>query len=731
MPGREDRDRGVGAGERVDAALHHAVAAPHEHEVGARRRRASRARFGAFLLFGTSYQSGSVTRRAPRGTRGARRARRRATSRECAMTATVVMRSAPSRRASAGARPATAVRTTNSDASERERAEQDARRHVGGEVHAAVQPRDDHERGCGDRDDPGNRARDRIAHARRHDQREADVRARARRRCAPTGSSRSAARRRACAPRAGPGRRACVVVRNTVTSSTSAVTRNAIARQRRRQAEDRDDDRGDADHRHRFRDVRSDAREVVRGRVAMIGEPAVHADVPSGRVVGEQHARQRPAQREQQRRVSTTYDATATMAPAATGERSESRAAACSAGPSGRGSNSASERPDEGGGSVRARGEAEAPVAAPVPVDGFVITLRVFTASAPGKHVHRGAARLDRRLADVWRARDVRDPSRSGTRSGLTACDGCGRPSRVAVESRRARVRTRARRSRPSQPGCCSRWESRSSSSAAFAVGVLFWMVRANAGLERLDRGFATWGGAHATDLATSVLRAITQLGSTMVVVIVGGRRRARRVPAHAVAARCRFFLVLVDRRPERHRQPGEGARRSGPTRHPPARGLLRRVVPERALGRRGRDLCGVRAADRTITLAVGRRRCSAASLSRSRSRSRARACCSACTGSRTCSRASRSAGRGSRSARSRSVAGCCASVRRWRPPNASTSSTAIGADAFRLNSERAAGRKPTARTLETTRSRLISQTTRTFWASSPLRPGATSNSTA
>ena len=33
--GRDDRERDVGAGHRVDAALHHAVAAPHEDQVGA------------------------------------------------------------------------------------------------------------------------------------------------------------------------------------------------------------------------------------------------------------------------------------------------------------------------------------------------------------------------------------------------------------------------------------------------------------------------------------------------------------------------------------------------------------------------------------------------------------------------------------------------------------------------------------------------------------------------
>jgi membrane-associated phospholipid phosphatase len=78
-----------------------------------------------------------------------------------------------------------------------------------------------------------------------------------------------------------------------------------------------------------------------------------------------------------------------------------------------------------------------------------------------------------------------------------------------------------------------------------FAVGLLFWMIRDNAGLARLDRGFATWGGSHATDLSTSVLRAITQLGSTMVVVIVAvvvGLVEYRRVPARAIP----LFLLLV-----------------------------------------------------------------------------------------------------------------------------------------------------------------------------------------
>ena len=48
------------AREHVDAVLHHAVAAPHDHQLGAALERACRTSFGAFLDFGTSCQSGSV-----------------------------------------------------------------------------------------------------------------------------------------------------------------------------------------------------------------------------------------------------------------------------------------------------------------------------------------------------------------------------------------------------------------------------------------------------------------------------------------------------------------------------------------------------------------------------------------------------------------------------------------------------------------------------------------------
>ena len=85
--------------------------------------------------------------------------------------------------------------------------------------------------------------------------------------------------------------------------------------------------------------------------------------------------------------------------------------------------------------------------------------------------------------------------------------------------------------------------------------------------------------GIHATDLSTSVLRAITQFGSTLGRHHRRGRRRAGRVPAHA-DARASLLPRPRDRWAEPDREPGEGARRSGPPRHPPARGLLGASFP-------------------------------------------------------------------------------------------------------------------------------------------------------
>lgn len=51
------------------------------------------------------------------------------------------------------------------------------------------------------------------------------------------------------------------------------------------------------------------------------------------------------------------------------------------------------------------------------------------------------------------------------------------------------------------------------------ALGVLVLMVRSNTGLARYDVGVARWGARHAGPASTEIIRAITWLGSTIVVV--------------------------------------------------------------------------------------------------------------------------------------------------------------------------------------------------------------------
>ncbi|MET1003309.1 MAG: phosphatase PAP2 family protein [Acidimicrobiia bacterium] len=77
-------------------------------------------------------------------------------------------------------------------------------------------------------------------------------------------------------------------------------------------------------------------------------------------------------------------------------------------------------------------------------------------------------------------------------------------------------------------------------------VGLLLWMVRANTGLARSDRGVATWGASNASDATTSILRAITDLGGTRFVVlaaIVVALIEMRRVPSWTVPV---FVTVVV-----------------------------------------------------------------------------------------------------------------------------------------------------------------------------------------
>src|SRR6476659_2486809 len=52
-------------------------------------------------------------------------------------------------------------------------------------------------------------------------------------------------------------------------------------------------------------------------------------------------------------------------------------------------------------------------------------------------------------------------------------------------------------------------------------LAALAFVVRSNPTTVRIDRGVATWAGTNATDLSTAVLRVVTQLGSSIGVVVL------------------------------------------------------------------------------------------------------------------------------------------------------------------------------------------------------------------
>jgi membrane-associated phospholipid phosphatase len=52
-------------------------------------------------------------------------------------------------------------------------------------------------------------------------------------------------------------------------------------------------------------------------------------------------------------------------------------------------------------------------------------------------------------------------------------------------------------------------------------AGILFYLVRSRTGVPRVDSEVANWAAAHATGLSTTILRAVTLLGSTPVVIAV------------------------------------------------------------------------------------------------------------------------------------------------------------------------------------------------------------------
>ncbi|MGH2596417.1 MAG: phosphatase PAP2 family protein [Actinomycetota bacterium] len=98
--------------------------------------------------------------------------------------------------------------------------------------------------------------------------------------------------------------------------------------------------------------------------------------------------------------------------------------------------------------------------------------------------------------------------------------------------------------------------------AAGTLVGVLVYLLRTHPALAAADLRVALWGAAHATSFSTTVFRAITQLGGTVTIVVLGSvvgaviALRSRRVsPLLFVAlvlggnaAIVNLIKVLVDR---------------------------------------------------------------------------------------------------------------------------------------------------------------------------------------
>jgi undecaprenyl-diphosphatase len=77
-------------------------------------------------------------------------------------------------------------------------------------------------------------------------------------------------------------------------------------------------------------------------------------------------------------------------------------------------------------------------------------------------------------------------------------------------------------------------------------IGLVLEMVQTHAGFARWDNSAARWGAAHTTGAAESVVRVVTQLGGTVVVVlvcVVVAVIEYRRIPTRAVPA---FLLTVV-----------------------------------------------------------------------------------------------------------------------------------------------------------------------------------------
>jgi len=123
------------------------------------------------------------------------------------------------------------------------------------------------------------------------------------------------------------------------------------------------------------------------------------------------------------------------------------------------------------------------------------------------------------------------------------------RPAAAAAETLRRGTRMRSFLRRRVDPGAATGLALSVAAVlivvGAIGLGVLTAMVRANTGFVRYDTSVARWAGEHATHVSTNVLRALTYMGSTIVIVplsIAVTALELKRLPSRALVA----FVVLV-----------------------------------------------------------------------------------------------------------------------------------------------------------------------------------------
>ena len=143
-------------------------------------------------------------------------------------------------------------------------------------------------------------------------------------------------------------------------------------------------------------------------------------------------------------------------------------------------------------------------------------------------------------------------------------------------------------------------------------VGIVLWMIRANAGLARYDLGAAHWGASNASTGIDRRLRTISLLGGTLGSILIAVLVAAVVARQRVGGCRCAGGHVpgCRDGRPGRPGQLHQGGRRPGPSGHRPADRVLRDVVPLRSLRHERRGVRGGRPAPRLRARALHRAPC-------------------------------------------------------------------------------------------------------------------------